>query len=53
MGGIALGKGVSSSGLLDILGDGIEEFVTGLSLNSVVLVLTLIVLVSPSLSSNR
>ena len=53
MGGIALGKGVSSSGLLDILGDGIEEVVTGLSLNSVVLVLTLIVLVSPPLSNDR
>ena len=46
MGGIALGKGVSSSGLLDILGDNIEKFVSNLSLNSVVLVLTLIVLVS-------
>lgn len=46
MGGIALGKGVSSSGLLDILGDKIESFVSDLSLNSVVLVLTVIVLVS-------
>jgi len=45
MGGIALGKGVSSSGLLNILGDNIRDFVKDLSLNSVVLVLTLIVLV--------
>ncbi|KAI5122725.1 hypothetical protein M0805_009810 [Coniferiporia weirii] len=45
MGGIALGKGVSSSGLLNILGDSIKNLVGGLSLPAVVMVLTFIVLV--------
>jgi phosphate transporter len=46
MGGIALGKGVTSSGLLEDLGAGIRDLVQGLSLYSVVLVLSAIVLVS-------
>ncbi|EMD33375.1 hypothetical protein CERSUDRAFT_117988 [Gelatoporia subvermispora B] len=45
MGGIALGKGVTSSGLLVVLGDGIREIIAPLSPYSVVLVLSLIVLV--------
>ena len=46
MGGIALGKGVSSSGLLSILGDNIQDLMNGLTLTAVVPVLTLVVLVS-------
>lgn len=46
MGGIALGKGVSSSGLLGIVGDGIRGLMGGLSLPAVVLLLTLVVLVN-------
>lgn len=45
MGGIALGKGVMSSGLLDILGELIKDLVQGYSLYSVVLILSPIVLV--------
>ena len=45
MGGIALGKGVTSSGLLDVMDDGIREMISGLSLYTVVMVLSLIVLV--------
>lgn len=45
MGGIALGKGVTSSGLLDKLDGLIREVVGGLSLYSVVIVLSFIVLV--------
>lgn len=48
MGGIALGKGVASSGLLDVMGDMIRKILGDLSLYSVVLVLSGIVLVSPS-----
>ncbi|KAH9838741.1 Sodium/sulfate symporter [Rhodofomes roseus] len=45
MGGIALGKGVTSSGLLDVMDDGIREMISGLSLYTVVIVLSFIVLV--------
>ncbi|KAI0926346.1 hypothetical protein AcV5_008835 [Taiwanofungus camphoratus] len=45
MGGIALGKGVTSSGLLDVMDNTIRDIVQGLSLYTVVLVLSLIVLV--------
>jgi len=45
MGGIALGKGVSSSGLLEILHDAISELVEGYRLYTVVLILSPIVLV--------
>ncbi|KZT06062.1 Sodium/sulfate symporter [Laetiporus sulphureus 93-53] len=45
MGGIALGKGVTSSGLLDVMDDKIRELISGLSLYTVVLVLSFIVLV--------
>lgn len=45
MGGIALGKGVSSSGLLDILGELIKDLIDGLSIQIVVPVLSIIVLV--------
>ena len=50
MGGIALGKGVASSGLLGIVGDGIRNLMGGLSLPAVVLLLTLVVLVNTPLS---
>lgn len=46
MGGIALGKGVTSSGLLDVLDDVIRHVIEGKSLYTVVLVLSGIVLVS-------
>jgi hypothetical protein len=46
MGGIALGKGAQSSGLLDVMDAIIRELVTGLSLYSVVLILSPVVLVS-------
>ncbi|PCH42680.1 SPX-domain-containing protein, partial [Wolfiporia cocos MD-104 SS10] len=45
MGGIALGKGVTSSGLLDVMDDKIRDMIHGLSLYTVVLVLSVIVLV--------
>jgi len=45
MGGIALGKGVTSSGLLDVMDDEIRESIQGLSPYTVVLVLSCIVLV--------
>jgi phosphate transporter len=45
MGGIALGKGVTSSGLLGILGELISDLVRGFSLYKVVLILSPIVLV--------
>lgn len=45
MGGIALGKGVTSSGLLSILGDGIRDTMGGRPLPEVVLALTFVVLV--------
>ena len=46
MGGIALGKGVTSSGLLEVLDDIIRNLIDGMSLYTVVLVLSAIVLVS-------
>lgn len=46
MGGIALGKGVTSSGLLDVMGEGIREVIEGLSPYTVVIVLSGVVLVS-------
>ncbi|KAF9477734.1 Sodium/sulfate symporter [Pholiota conissans] len=45
MGGIALGKGVDSSGLLDVLDDIIRHLVDGYSLYTVVLILSPIVLI--------
>ncbi|ESK87596.1 phosphate transporter [Moniliophthora roreri MCA 2997] len=45
MGGIALGKGVTSSGLLDIMGDVIKDAVQGFELYQVVMILSPIVLV--------
>ncbi|EPQ53940.1 SPX-domain-containing protein [Gloeophyllum trabeum ATCC 11539] len=45
MGGIALGKGVTSSGLLENMDDVIRKLVEGLSLYSVVIVLSIVVLV--------
>ena len=48
MGGIALGKGVMSSGLLDVLDGAIRDLVDGFSLYSVVMILSPIVLVSRS-----
>ncbi|KAA1467267.1 Sodium/sulfate symporter [Dentipellis sp. KUC8613] len=45
MGGIALGQGVSSSGLFDKMDTTIRDLVAGLSLYTVVLVLAVIVLV--------
>lgn len=45
MGGIALGKGVMSSGLLDILDSLIREKLDGFSLYTVVLILSFVVLV--------
>ncbi|EKM57858.1 uncharacterized protein PHACADRAFT_251746 [Phanerochaete carnosa HHB-10118-sp] len=45
MGGIALGKGVTSSGLLDVMDNIIRHMVEDLSLYTVVLVLSVIVLV--------
>jgi len=46
MGGIALGKGVISSGLLDVMDITIRDLVNGFSLYSVVLILAPVVLVS-------
>lgn len=45
MGGIALGKGVTTSGLLDVMDEFIRGIITDMSLYSVVLVLSGIVLV--------
>jgi phosphate transporter len=45
MGGIALGKAVTASGLLEVLDGGIRALVNGLSLYTVVLVLSMVVLV--------
>ena len=50
MGGIALGKGVTSSGLLTVMDDAIRYMVQGLSTYTVVLVLSAIVLVRLSSS---
>jgi phosphate transporter len=46
MGGIALGKGVMSSGLLEILDVIIRDLVQGFQLYTVVLILSPIILVS-------
>ena len=48
MGGIALGKGVMSSGLLDVFDGAIRDLVDGFSHYSVVMILSPIVLVSRS-----
>lgn len=53
MGGIALGKGVMSSGLLDIMDVIIRDLVNGFSLYSVVLILSPVVLVSALPSNDR
>lgn len=45
MGGIALGKGVTTSGLLDVMDEIIRGIIADMSLYSVVLVLSGIVLV--------
>ncbi|KAI0791213.1 Sodium/sulfate symporter [Abortiporus biennis] len=45
MGGIALGKGVTSSGLLEVMDDIIRDLISDMSLYSVVMVLSAIVLV--------
>jgi di/tricarboxylate transporter len=45
MGGIALGKGVMSSGLLEVMDVLIRDLVDGLSLYTVVLVMSPVVLV--------
>ena len=45
MGGIALGKAVTSSGLLEYMDVGIRQLVEGMSLYTVVLALTAVVLV--------
>lgn len=47
MGGIALGRGVTSSGLLDVMDEGIRTIIDGRSLASVLVVLSAIVLVRP------
>jgi phosphate transporter len=49
MGGIALGKAVLSSGLLDDLNRVLEEFVHGMSLYSILLVFSCIALVVATL----
>lgn len=46
MGGIALGKGVVSSGLLNVMDLIIRDLVNGFSLYSVILILSPVVLVS-------
>lgn len=46
MGGIALGKGVMSSGLLNVMDELIRDLIEGLSLYTVVLVLSAVVLAS-------
>jgi len=45
MGGIALGKGVTSSGLLDVMDEIVRTLITDMSLYAVVLALSGIVLV--------
>ncbi|GJE85621.1 sodium/sulfate symporter [Phanerochaete sordida] len=45
MGGIALGKGVTESGLLDVMDEGIRRLVDGLSEYTVVVVLSVVVLI--------
>ena len=45
MGGIALGKAVDSSGLLGVMDEVVRHLIQGLSMYSVVLVLSVVVLV--------
>jgi phosphate transporter len=47
MGGIALGEGVASSGLLEVLHTVILDLLYGVSLYNVVLILSPVVLVRP------
>jgi len=47
MGGIALGKAVDSSGLLNVMDDLIRDMINGLTLAGVVAVLSVVVLVRP------
>jgi phosphate transporter len=53
MGGVALGKGVTSSGLLEVMDTGIRKVVQGFPLYTVIMILSPIVLVrhSPSMST--
>lgn len=53
MGGIALGKGVTSSGLLDVMDEAIHHMVEGLSSYTVVLTLSCIILVNILVVSER
>ncbi len=46
MGGIALGKGVTSSGLIEVMDEAIRTIIGDMSLYAVVVVLCCIVLVS-------
>lgn len=52
MGGISLGKGVTSSGLRDVMDHVIRNLISDLSFYTVVLVLSVIVLVSRLSSPN-
>lgn len=52
MGGIALGKGVTSSGLLEVMDDVIRHIVDGLSPYAIVLTLSVVVLVSQSCATS-
>ena len=52
MGGISLGKGVTSSGLRDVMDHVIRNLISDLSFYTVVLVLSVIVLVSRPSSPN-
>lgn len=53
MGGIALGRGVTSSGLLNVMDEMIRGIITDMSLYTVVLVLSGIVLVCTFNFHNR
>ena len=48
MGGIALGNGVTTSGLLKVLGDGIRGLISDMALYPLILLLSVIVLVRTS-----
>jgi phosphate transporter len=50
MGGIALGRGVMSSGLLEVMDVFLRDMIDGYSLYTVVLILSPVVLVRRSLS---
>jgi len=45
MGGIALGKGVTSSGLLNVMDDGVRHMVGNSGLYTVVIILSVVVLI--------